>query len=515
MSSNREHDRQEVVKIFDTTLRDGEQSPGASLNTQEKIEIAKALEQLKVDIIEAGFPIASPGDFEAVQAVSSIIKNCTVAGLARSIEKDVQAAADALKGAIRPRIHLFCATSEIHMKYKLKRAREEILKMSVELTKFARSLVDDVEFSPEDASRTEPSFLAEVVSAVIEAGASTVNIPDTVGYAVPDHFSWIISMLKEKVPNIGEAVISVHCHNDLGLAVANSLAAVKAGARQVECTINGLGERAGNCSLEEFVMALKVRNDHYGLRTNINTARLFPTSRLVSTLTGISVQRNKAIVGENAFAHEAGIHQHGVLAEASTYEIMKPEDVGIPESKLVLGKHSGRHAFRERLTHLGYVNLTDEQIEKAFEQFKILADKKKEIFDEDLEAIIDELSASTSVIWRLESLQTTAGTGVIPTATIRLAKSDGEVVQDAATGDGPVDAIYSAIQRITGVQAKLLDYQIRAITKGKDAQGEVRVEIEIEGIKFNGKGISTDIIEASAKAYLSAINRYLARVSRK
>ncbi len=508
-------DEQEIVKIFDTTLRDGEQSPGASLNTQEKIEIAKALEELNVDIIEAGFPIASPGDFEAVQAVSEIIKNCTVSGLARAIEKDVRAAADALKGAVKPRIHLFCATSEIHMKYKFKRASEEILKMSVELTKFAKSLIDDIEFSPEDASRTEPSFLAEVVSAVIEAGASTVNIPDTVGYAVPDHFSWIISMLKEKVPNINQAVISVHCHNDLGLAVANSLAAVKAGARQVECTINGLGERAGNCSLEEFVMALKVRNDHYKLRTNINTKRLFPVSRLVSTLTGISVQRNKAIVGENAFAHEAGIHQHGVLAEASTYEIMKPEDVGVPASKLVLGKHSGRHAFRERLTNLGYTNLTDEQIEKAFEQFKILADKKKEIFDEDLEAIIDELSTSSSVVWQLESLQTTAGTGVIPTATIRLRKSDGQIVQDAATGDGPVDAIYSAIQRITGVQAKLLDYQIRAITKGKDAQGEVRIELEIDGIKFNGKGISTDIIEASAKAYLSAINRYLVRTSRK
>ncbi len=513
MSSNKE--QQEIVKIFDTTLRDGEQSPGASLNTQEKIEIAKALEELNVDIIEAGFPIASPGDFEAVQAVSGIIKDCTVAGLARSIEKDVQAAADALKDAVHPRIHLFCATSEIHMKYKLKRAREEILKMSVELTKFARSLVDDVEFSPEDASRTEPEFLAEVVSAVIEAGASTVNIPDTVGYAVPDHFSWIISMLKEKVPNINDAVISVHCHNDLGLAVANSLAAVKAGARQVECTINGLGERAGNCSLEEIVMALKVRNDHYGLKTNINTKRLFPVSRLVSTLTGISVQRNKAIVGENAFAHEAGIHQHGVLAEASTYEIMKPQDVGIPESKLVLGKHSGRHAFRERLSHLGYTNLTDEQVEKAFEQFKILADKKKEIIDEDIETIIDELSVKAPSVWELESLQTTAGTGVIPTATVRLSKMDGQVIQDAATGDGPVDAIYSAIQRITGLHAKLIDYQIRAITKGKDAQGEVRIEIEIDGVRLNGRGVSTDIIEASAKAYLAAINRYLARTTRK
>jgi len=500
----------DVVRIFDTTLRDGEQSPGASLNTAEKIEISRALELLNVDIIEAGFPIASPGDFEAVQAVSETVKACTVAGLARSIEKDIQRAADALKAAVKPRIHVFCATSEIHMKYKFKRAAEEILKMSVDAVRFARSLVEDIEFSPEDASRTEPGFLKEVVSAVIEAGATTVNIPDTVGYAVPDHFFSIISMLKREVPNINKAVISVHCHNDLGLAVANSLAAVKAGARQVECTINGLGERAGNCSLEEVVMAMKVRNDFFGIKSRVNTQRIFPISRLVSSLTGISVQRNKAIVGENAFAHEAGIHQHGMLANASTYEIMRPDDVGIPASKLVLGKHSGRHAFRDRIEQLGY-RMTDEQLDHAFERFKVLADKKKEIFDEDLESIVEELATSAPAEWTLEALQTTAGTGVIPTATVKLKNSGGEIIQDAATGDGPIDAVYSTIQRICGVTVKLSNYQIRALTSGKEAQGEVNLEIQIEDDTIRGRGVSTDIIEASAKAYLAAINRHLAR----
>ncbi len=505
------NDEQEVVKIFDTTLRDGEQSPGASLNTEEKVQIAKALEELNVDIIEAGFPIASPGDFEAVQAVAQTVQKPIVAALARSIEKDVKSAADAIKYAKHPRIHVFCATSEIHMKYKFKRAREEILKMSVDHVKFAREFVDDVEFSPEDASRTDPGFLIEVVSAVIEAGATTVNIPDTVGYAIPEQFANLIRMLREGVPNIEKVTISVHCHNDLGLAVANSLAAVKAGARQIECTINGLGERAGNCSLEEVVMAIKVRNDYFGLRTNINTKRIFPTSRLVSSLTGIAVQRNKAIVGENAFAHESGIHQHGVLAEASTYEIMKPEDVGLTASKLVLGKHSGRHAFRDRLEQLGY-HLTDEQLNKAFEQFKILADRKKEIFDEDLEAIVEQMYSKIPAMWELISLQTTAGTaGVIPTATIKLRSTNDKVFQDAATGDGPVDAVYSAIQRITGVQAKLTDYKIRAITSGKDAQGEVNIEIKIDDTTIRGRGVSTDIIEASARAYLNAINRYFAK----
>ena len=503
-------DNQSVVKIFDTTLRDGEQSPGASLNMSEKLEIARALEQLNVDIIEAGFPIASPGDFEAVCAVAEAVRKCSVAGLARSTEQDVVRAAEAVKRAVKPRVHVFCATSEIHMKYKLKRAREEILKMAVEHTRMARELIDDIEFSPEDASRTDPAFLAEVVSAVIEAGASTVNIPDTVGYAVPAHFAGIIRMLKQRVPNIGQATISVHCHNDLGLAVANSLAAVEAGARQVECTINGLGERAGNCSLEELVMALKVRSDHFGVQTGIDTTRIYPTSRLVSSLTGMHVQRNKAIVGENAFAHEAGIHQHGVLAEASTYEIIKPSDVGIPASTLVLGKHSGRHAFRDRLTHLGY-HLSDEQLDQAFERFKLLADKKKEIFDEDLEAIVEELVSRQPVFWELDALQTTAGTGVIPTATVKLKDREGNIFQDAATGDGPIDAVYSVIQRICNVSVRLTDYQIRAITGGKEAQGEVVLEIEADGQRIRGRAVSTDIIEASGRAYLGAINRHLQR----
>jgi len=504
---------QPTIRIFDTTLRDGEQSPGASLNTTEKLQIARALEQLNVDVIEAGFPIASPGDFEAVQAVAEAVRHCAVAGLARCTEKDVHAACEAVKHAVTPRVHVFCATSEIHMKYKLKRAREEILKMSVDHTRMARERIEDVEFSPEDASRTDPAFLAEVVAAVIEAGAGTVNIPDTVGYAVPEHFGGIIATLREKVPNIDQAIISVHCHNDLGLAVANSLAAVRAGARQVECTINGLGERAGNCSLEELVMALKVRNDHYGVKTRINTKRIYHVSHMVSALTGIHVQRNKAIVGENAFAHEAGIHQHGVLAEASTYEIMKPEDIGIPASRLVLGKHSGRHAFRDRLAQLGF-DLDDEKLDQAFERFKLLADKKKEVFDEDLEAIVEDLSAAEPAVWTLEALQTTAGTAVMPTATVKLRHRDGQVVQDAATGDGPVDAVYSTIQRICRVQVQLTDYQIRAITGGKEAQGEVSLEIRHDGQPIRGRAISTDIIEASAMAYLSAINRMLQRAKR-
>ncbi|NLE28821.1 MAG: 2-isopropylmalate synthase [Phycisphaerae bacterium] len=501
---------QDVVRIFDTTLRDGEQCPGASLNTQQKIEIARALELLNVDVIEAGFPIASPGDFEAVQAVSEVVHSSRIAGLARCTEKDIQAAADALKNAAKKRIHVFCATSEIHMKYKLKKSREEVLRMSTEHTRFARSLVDDVEFSAEDATRSDPGFLAEVVSAVIEAGATTVNIPDTVGYTVPDAYYELISMLMAKVPNIAGTVISVHCHDDLGLAVANSLAAVRAGARQVECTINGLGERAGNCSLEEFVMALKVRNDHYKEQTQINSTRLYPTSRLVSTSTGMMVQRNKAIVGENAFAHESGIHQHGVLSNASTYEIISPADVGISNNKLVLGKHSGRHAFRDRLAHLGY-QVDDVQIDKAFEQFKILADKKKDIYDEDICSIMDQLSSVAPSIWELEVLQTTGGTQVMPTATVRLKNVGGQVFQDAATGDGPIDAAYRAIQRICKLKIKLQDYQIRALTSGTEAQGEVNLEVQIDGQMIRGRGVSTDIIEASAQAYLSAVNRYLVR----
>jgi 2-isopropylmalate synthase len=503
---------QPTIRIFDTTLRDGEQSPGASLNMSEKLEIARALERLNVDIIEAGFPITSPDDFEAVQSISEIVRNCTVAGLARCTEKDIVRAAEALKKAAKPRIHVFCATSAIHREYKLKRAEEEIVKLSVEGVKLARSFVQDVEFSPEDASRTELPFLTQVVEAVIEAGATTVNIPDTVGYSTPDHFTHIIAHLMTHVKNISKAVISVHCHNDLGLAVANSLAAVKAGARQVECTINGLGERAGNASLEEVVMAIKTRADVYKCRTRINTKMIYPTSRMVASLTGIHVQRNKAIVGQNAFAHEAGIHQDGVLKNPETYEIMNPQDVGIPESKLVLGKHSGRHALRDRLTQLG-LELDDKQLGMVFDQFKVLADRKKEVFDEDIEAIVGQLFEETQCLrtWELVSLQTMGGTSVTPTATVQLKNLvEDKVYLDAAIGDGPIDAAFSCILRLAGLDAKLQEYDLRAVTGGKEAQGEVHLELLSDGNTYRGRGRSTDIIEASVLAFLNAANRAIA-----
>ncbi len=501
-----------MIRIFDTTLRDGEQSPGASLNTAEKVEIAKQLELLNVDIIEAGFPITSPDDFEAVRAVAGAVKNCSVAGLARCVDKDIARAAEAVKDAARPRIHVFCATSAIHRQYKLKRAEEEIIKLSVEGVKLAKSFVEDVEFSPEDASRTELPFLSQVVEATIDAGATTVNIPDTVGYSTPDHFMRIIQHLFATVKNINKAVISVHCHNDLGLAVANSLAAVQAGARQIECTVNGLGERAGNASLEEIVMAVRTRPDVFRCQTRINTRRIYPISRLVSSLTGIHVQRNKAIVGENAFAHEAGIHQHGMLAHRSTYEIMNPEDVGITASKLVLGKHSGRHALRDRLVHLGH-ELNDARLDQVFEQFKALADRKKEVFDEDLEVIVKQLFEETDSrrTWELVSVQTSSGTHVVPTATVRLRNvAEGSEVQDAAIGDGPIDAAFSCIMRLTGVDATLRNYDLRAVTGGRDAQGEVQLELVANGRSYRGRGRSTDVIEASVLAFLKAINRAIA-----
>ena len=501
------------ITIFDTTLRDGEQSPGASLNLPEKIQIARQLALLKVDVIEAGFPITSTGDFEAVQAVGQEAKGPIVCALARTVEKDVERAWEALKKAPRPRIHLFCATSQIHRQFKLRKAKGEILRIAVDSVKHARSLCKDIEFSPEDASRTEPDFLAEVVQAVIEAGASTVNIPDTVGYAIPEQYAALIRYLKANVPNINDAVISVHCHNDLGLGVANSLAAIQAGADQIECTINGLGERAGNASLEEIVMAIKTRRDFFGCDTGVVTKRLFATSRMVSTLTGIQVQRNKAIVGENAFAHESGIHQDGVLKERSTYEIMRPEDVGVPRSSLVMGKHSGRHALRVRAIELGF-KLSDEQLQVAYDRFKTLADKKKAVYDEDLQAILEDEFAQVEETFRLDATHISSGTGAIPTATVRLLDAKGKARQDAAIGDGPVDALYNAIERLTGVTARLKDYRIRSVSMGKDAQGEVSVEVEIDGARVNARGISTDIIQASALAYLKAINTHLARQRR-
>jgi len=498
----------ETVRIFDTTLRDGEQSPGATLNLQEKLEIARQLEALGVDIIEAGFPISSPGDFEAVKAVASVITKSAVCGLSRCIPADIDRAGEAVKGAKYPRIHVFCATSKIHRDHKLRKGKEDIIRISVESIKQALQYTKDIEFSPEDASRTELEFLEEITQAAIEAGATTINLPDTVGYATPKSYGEVFAHLIRKLPIIREKgiILSSHCHDDLGMAVANSLSAVENGARQVECTINGIGERAGNASLEEIVMAMKVRQDHYKIGTRIDTTKICPTSRMVSTLTGLTVQRNKAIVGENAFAHEAGIHQDGVLKFRETYEIMDPASVGLAKSSLVLGKHSGRHAFKERVVQLGY-NLTEEQSEKAFAKFKALADKKKEVFDEDIEALVDDQLELIHQLWQLAGMQVIAGSTAIPTATVSLQESGGRVIQDASIGDGPVDAIFSAIQRLTGVRVNLTDFRIRAISKGKEALGEVQIELEHSGRKIRGRGLSTDILEASALAYLAAINR--------
>ncbi len=500
-----------TVKIFDTTLRDGEQAPGCSMTIDEKIHVARQLERLGVDAIEAGFPVVSSGDFESVSAVAESVKNICVAGLARCTPGDIERAAEAVKPAKNPRIHVFLATSEIHRRHKLKKARNEILKLAVEGVEDAKKFCSDIEFSPEDASRTEPDFLGDVVQAVTEAGATTVNIPDTVGYAMPWHFGELIAMLVKKVRNNGgDAVISVHCHNALGLAVSNSLEAVRNGARQVECTVNGIGERAGNCALEEVVMALRTRRDVFKADTNINTRQIMHTSRLVSNVTGMLVQRNKAIVGDNAFAHEAGIHQDGMIKDRTTYEIMSPEDVGVDKSRLVLGKHSGRHAFRERMEEMG-IELNEKQFERVFVEFKNLADKKKHIYDEDIEALVrEELEAveGFQAIVELISFHISSGSGTVPTATVELRMADGKLT-DAATGDGPVDAIYRAIDRITGIECTLTDYTIRAVTGGKDAMGEVTVMLDAGGQPERGRGTSTDIIEASTRAYLMAINRIM------
>ena len=501
------------IKIFDTTLRDGEQSPGASLNLKEKIQIARQLAAMKVDVIEAGFPITSQGDFDAVQMVAEEVRGPVICGLARTVEKDIDRAWAALKKAAHPRIHVFCATSQIHRQFKLRKAKDEILRIAADEVSHARRLCKDVEFSPEDASRTEPDFLAAVVEAVIEAGASTVNIPDTVGYAIPEQYAELIRYLKANVPNIAKAAISVHCHKDLGLGVANSLAAVAAGADQIECTINGLGERAGNASLEEIVMAIKTRRDFFGCDTGVATPKLYALSRMVSSMTGMVVQRNKAIVGENAFAHEAGIHQDGVLKERRTYEIMRPEDVGVPKSQLVLGKHSGRHALRVRARDLGF-DLTDEQLDIAYTRFKDLADRKKVVYDEDIEAILETEFAQTEEVFKVDAIHISSGTQATPMATVSLLNADGAKSQDAAIGDGPVDALYNAIDRLTGVKVKLKDYRIRALTMDKDAQGEVTVAIEYKGRTITARGLSTDIIQASANAYVNAVNSAVARERR-
>ena len=494
------------IIIFDTTLRDGEQAPGASLNQNEKLEIAEALNSLGVDIIEAGFPISSRGDFDAVAAVARSIKGPVICGLARAIKKDIDAAHQALKPAKRPCIHVFLATSKIHMKYKLQKAEEEILRLAVESVKYARGLCPQIEFSPEDASRTERDFLFKVVEAVIDAGAAVVNIPDTVGFAEPAEYGDLIAAIKNNVPNINKAVISVHCHNDLGLAVANSLAAVKNGARQVECTINGIGERAGNASMEELVMAIKTRRDIFaGLETQIHTEQLYKVSRLVSKLTGFVVAPNKAIVGGNAFRHESGIHQDGILKERTTYEIIKPQDVGFTGRGLVLGKHSGRHALNERLKELGFV-LTHEQLEKVNLRFKNLADKKKNIFDDDLISIVEDETKTFKPVWKLEGFTINSGTGIVPKAGVTL-KYKGKAISKESSGDGPVDACFKAVDKVTGIKGELQDYRIEAVTKGKDALGEVSLRLKAKGKVVTARGSSTDIIEASIRAYINALNK--------
>ena len=493
------------IDIFDTTLRDGEQTPGVSLNTYEKLEIAKQLERLSVDVIEAGFPIASHGDFKAVKTIAENIKGPAITGLARANFKDIDRAAEALKDAKRPRIHNFIASSPIHMKYKLKMTQEQVLEAAVEAVKRAKSYVEDVEFSAEDSSRSEIEFLCRLFSAALNAGATVINVPDTVGYTTPEEFGNLIKTLLEKVPEMDKVKVSVHCHNDLGMAVANSLAAIKNGATQVECAINGLGERAGNAALEEIVMALNTRKDFYGYSTGIDTRHIYRTSKLVSTLTGIYVQPNKAIVGANAFAHESGIHQHGVLSEKSTYEIMTPESIGLSSNKLVLGKLSGRHAFSQRLKELGY-ELTEEELENAFLRFKDLADKKKEITDGDIEALVEEQVLKLPEIIKLEYYQTSSGNKAISTASVRL-KIGEKSVEEAATGDGPIDATYKAIERACQMHCKLVDYSIKSVSGGKDAMGEVIVKIEKDGKIYTGRGLSTDIIESSALAYTNALNK--------
>ncbi|MEW5977238.1 MAG: 2-isopropylmalate synthase [Acidobacteriota bacterium] len=496
---------EERVYIFDTTLRDGEQSPGASMNLEEKLKMARQLEALQVDVIEAGFPIASDGDFEAVKAVAREVRTVTIAGLARATELDIRRAWEALEVAAKPRIHTFIATSDIHLQYKLKRTRQQVLEQAAQAVKLARSLCDEVEFSAEDAGRSDLDYLCQVVEAAIGEGATIINIPDTVGYCVPEEFGNIFKVLREKVPNIQKARLSSHCHNDLGLAVANSLAAVLNGARQVECTINGIGERAGNASLEEIVMALKVRREKLGFTTGVLTEEIYKSSHLLSNLTGLMVQANKAVVGKNAFAHEAGIHQDGVLKQALTYEIMTPQSVGIPTNNIVLGKHSGRHALLKRYSALGY-ELGKEELDRAYMLFCKLADKKKSIYDEDLLAILHDGIRIIPERYHLKYVVATGGNQAIATSTVKLGKEN-ELLTDCAIGDGPVEATYRAIDRITGFPGRLIDYSVHAVTRGKDAVAEVFVQAEFGGKHFNGKAASSDTIDASARAYLNAVNK--------
>ena len=495
----------EKVFIFDTTLRDGEQSPGASMNLGEKILFARQLERLNVDVIEAGFPASSPGDFESVKRIAQEVRGPQIAGLARTTPKDIDTAWEALKQARAPRIHVFIATSDIHLQHKLRMSREEVLAEAGRAVAHAKRYTDNVEFSCEDATRSDPDYLARVLEAAIDAGATTVNIPDTVGYTTPTEYGKLLTYLRQKVKNIPRAVISVHCHDDLGMAVANSLTAVEHGARQVECTVNGIGERAGNASMEEIVMALKTRKDFFSFEVGIITEQIYPASRLLTSITGIQVPPNKAIVGANAFAHEAGIHQDGVLKEKITYEIMKPETVGINQSTLILGKHSGRHAFRDRVRALGY-ELSEAHLNQAFQRFKEVADKKKQVFDEDLEAIIADEILRIPDFYKLVNLNVVSGSVTVPTATVQI-EIGGKLYQEAGFGDGPVDAATKTIAKIIKTKSRLVKFSVNAITGGTDAQGETMMILEEEGLRVTGQGAHTDIIMAAAKAYINALNK--------
>jgi 2-isopropylmalate synthase len=495
------------VMVFDTTLRDGEQSPGASMTIEDKLMLAHQLERLRVDIIEAGFPISSDGDFESVRRIAQEIRTITIAGLARSSKGDIDRCWEAVRHAAKPRIHVFLATSDIHLKYKLRKTRDEVLSDARWAVEYAKSLCPDVEFSAEDSTRSDLPFLCQVIQAVIDAGANVVNIPDTVGYTIPTEYAERIRYIRQHVPNIERTILSVHCHNDLGLAVANSLVAIQNGVRQVECTVNGIGERAGNASLEEIVMALRTRKDLFGIDTGINTQEIYPSSAMVTNLTGMIVQPNKAIVGRNAFAHEAGIHQDGVIKEKLTYEIMKPVDVGIKESKLVMGKHSGRHALRKKYEELGF-QLSDAELEKAYILLKKVADKKKEVFDEDLIVTVRDALRIAPPVFKIKYIQSTGGNQIIATATVVLEK-EGTTLQDSATGDGPVDAAIKAIKRITNVESQLVEYTVRSITGGADAVGEVFMKVDFGKVSFIGKAASLDIVDASARAYLDAVNKMI------
>ncbi|PIU57727.1 MAG: 2-isopropylmalate synthase [Chloroflexi bacterium CG07_land_8_20_14_0_80_51_10] len=499
----------EKVIIFDTTLRDGEQSAGGALTAEEKLEIAKQLDRLGVDVIEAGFPLSSKGELEAVRRIATEVRRPTICALAHAQTEAVDAAWESIKDARHPRIHVFLSSSDIHIFHQLKKSRDQILEASRDMVARAKGYLEDVEFSPMDATRTDPEYIYRILEAVIEAGATTVNIPDTVGYTIPQEFCNLIDGIFKNVPNIHHAVVSVHCHNDLGLAVANSLAVLDHGARQIECTINGIGERAGNASLEEIVMAIKTRNDLLKYTTDIDTTQIYKTSRLVSDLTGMSVQPNKAIVGANAFRHESGIHQDGIIKERTTYEIMDPESIGLAGTTLSLGKLSGRHAFRKRLEELGYA-LSDEDLSRAFSAFKELADKKREITDRDLEALVAEELRTVHETYHLEHVQVSCGDPSIPTASVRLTGPERQLLSDAAQGTGPVDAVYKAINRLVGVPNQLIEFSVKSVTEGIDAIGEVTVRIESEGKRYAGRGAHTDIIVASARAYMNALNRLLA-----